>query len=1109
MLAMKYVENTKQSKSKYEHAPYTNVYPVVLSEIQFEKKPTAFRKLHDELNSAQTTYITLIELLEAVTKGQTFKNGIHAKPSEQYHDYSLSHEEKEFLANKDLTTQEHIQATRLMKQQKIKNRLEESGKKDIPEFIETNLAVLDVDDVLGQVNPIEIMKATGAIALYYTFSHKTSSPINTEMYRYRLMFDLSESVKGKKLLEEVQQEIKNDILTIFPHLHQQTIKGSSEKSKSHGIDNITKMFYGSNQGYEVNQEYKSYNISQIIESFQKEQKYEQVLNKIDDLVTAKTTTTAEEISDIAQFLGDMNDVLSYEEWITTAIGLWNTAQVEKIDDKVIIEALQILDGNRQSNQHYLSLKQPLTSNENRATIGTLIKIAIERGYKRKYHRQQTVETEQAPQIATRTHKIEQYINKTDIYKLLENDDERILVQSDTNTGKTRASIEASKNYLKIHEKDFIYIALPTRALSQQVVEDYNLNQPVMGNNNVQMSIKKAIYNNSRLLVGTYDKAKIVYEELSGYNMIVIADEVHKEVMDYHFRARAIKNLFNLDVSKFIGLTGTPSEIDITTYDRLEIFKLKEQKVLADKLKFLNYYNANKYEEIVSQLIEIEVKENNKVLAFIDNRRVLNKVAKSLRSVGLKVATIASDNRKSKTYKHILEKQSFDKEIEVVLTTRVLADGININNTKDYVCMIAPSHYKNVNLFNINLIRQATNRFRNQYSKIIIPFYINKRLTNVNDENEPRTSEKIYNLENQYNYLLEKAQLVRALLEIEFENNIKDFTPSIAEKLAGLFRPKEAKDFNFTRAYENQRLAQQKLNHDEQLQNELEFIEAKIWEIDKRTIRQQASEDKEIHYSLFPHAFRKAIKQALNVLEVKELEADEYLLEMGASAELSEILDELTKLELETEQEKRKNVKKILHELIYSKIQSHYLEKGRVDESLEEWKILKKKMNKFHYSALSKLVRFMDYEEVIKELEYINNSTKTNELINNFNAINEIQQYEEVEGETITEKIYTDIYKNIINRTYVNKKELEEHLDSLAKDFKIKGRYTIAKRKALFSNAFKTYFTTGKSKSTTLKEDRKRVRLTSYKVIELQDVANARDQSNKYISKLYEKFNYLM
>src|SRR5699024_7033281 len=122
------------------------------------------------------------------------------------------------------------------------------------------------------------------------------------------------------------------------------------------------------------------------------------------------------------------------------------------------------------------------------------------------------------------------------------------------------------------------------------------------------------------------------------------------------------------------------------------------------------------------------------------------------------------------------------------------DGINIQNTKEYVLMIAPNHSRGAKFYNIDLIRQASNRFRNQYAKIMVLLFIKDEI--YHDSEHERASDRLYNLEFQYQSLMQTANVIKAISESEFKNNIKYFTPSIAEKVAGLFRPNEADEFNF-------------------------------------------------------------------------------------------------------------------------------------------------------------------------------------------------------------------------------------------------------------------------------------------------------------------------
>ena len=1057
-------------------------YSVVLSDIQFKAKPRAFKQLHDELDNKQAQEYTLQELLEEVTQGKTFKNGSFIKP--------LSNDDKRYIKhwinNNPSATKEEVK-------RKIR-----SYKKTIKPILEaSDLAILDIDDVLGKTDPEQVMIETGAIALYYTFSHNEKSPINTTMHRYRLLFDLSEKAQGKEQLEFIQQAIKDRILKKYPYLHAQKFK-----NKAHGIDNLTKMFYGTDKGYLINEHYKTVEVSELIQAHESEKEFNKLLIQLHDLNARKHSTNDSEILDMANFLGDMNDVLDHKEWTTLSIGLWNTAQINDISDEIVIEALQTLDGYKQPESYYLGFKRPINNQINQATIGTLIKLATDKGYKRKYRQEPDETTETDLESPVTTHKIEKYIDELDLLELLENDERKILVVSDTNTGKTRASLTASKEYLKQHKKAFIYVALPTKALSEQVAESYQTNKAILGNLNVKKAVQKAISNDTRLLVGTYDKTPLVTRYLSDYEVIVIADEVHKEVSDYSYRYRAIQNLFDVKADKFIGLTGTPSELDLSNYDSLHIFELKEPKILADTLQFILYTQANEYERITAQAIEQEVKQGNKVLAFINNKKVISKLARVLRKQGLKVATVTADNLRSKTYRSILNNQKIDDEIDVVLTTIVLADGININNTKDHVLMIAPSHYKHAQFYNIDMIRQASNRFRNPYNKILIPLYINQEIATTSQHE--RANEQAYNLESQYNHLYTQAQVTKAIVQSEFKEKMQDYTPSTAERIAGLFRPKEVDDFNFKQAYKNKRLMEQGLNYDEQLQNELEQLEAKLFEIDKRSIRQQASKDKERYYSLYPYAFKSEITRVLDVLEVSVLTTSEYFL--SDDERLKTALEELDKLDLKSEQDKRLNLRNILHELIFHKVQNKYFETGKVDESLDEWKTLKKYMNNMQYHALTELVRFLDYDRVINELEYIQKKAQTYELVRQFKAIQELESYRETTAETVTELIFKEIETSVVNRSFMNSKERDGLLEQLAKDFKVKKRYTIAKRKELFKQVFNKYFIT--DTATVKKVDGKSRKFTTYKVIELDDIAEKRNLNSTEIKRMYDNFLYM-
>src|SRR5699024_6242509 len=484
------------------------------------------------------------------------------------------------------------------------------------------------------------------------------------------------------------------------------------------------------------------------------------------------------------------------------------------------------------------------------------------------------------------------------------------------------------------------------------------------------------------------------------------------------------------------------------------------------------------------------------------------IAQALRTKNKKVATISSDEelQNNPTYKQILENEKFDDKTDVILSTRVLVDGINIQNTKDYVLIIAPNHSMGANFYNLDLIRQASNRFRNQYEKIIVPLFVLSEIDEKKDHE--RASDRPFNLEYRYQSLMKSANVVKAVSESEFKKNIQYFTPSIAEKLAGLFRPDEAKDFNFELAYKQKRLAEHGLSHDEQLLTELTELESKMFEIDERHIRTQAIEDKEKYYSLYPYAFRKAIAKSVEVLEVESVPEQTYFL--NSDSDLTKILEKIGLESVEDDKEKRDYLREVLQEQIYSKIQQEYFIERSINKSHTELQVLKETMNSVQYRTLRNVVTFLDYEQALDDYKYVTRPAEVNQLRKQFEAISEftiLKGFQEKQNQIqVTMKVFEILNEKLNEKPFTSVDERDDYIAKLAKEFKIK-RYTIAKRQKIFDQVFKKYFITGESKSTTVGKERKSKRLNKYRMIDFAHMAHQREKSEKEIIEMYRSYRY--
>lgn len=146
--------------------------------------------------------------------------------------------------------------------------------------------------------------------------------------------------------------------------------------------------------------------------------------------------------------------------------MFNSAQAGTITEDTALEILKILDGNAQNDKFYLNYKRPLTDSGATATIATFIKLATSRGFKRSFEdRNPTIEGAKETGIETQIIKqTTKHIPKQVITDILNEQARSVLLVSDTNSGKTYATIAGCRAYLMNNPNAFVYYAAPTRAL---------------------------------------------------------------------------------------------------------------------------------------------------------------------------------------------------------------------------------------------------------------------------------------------------------------------------------------------------------------------------------------------------------------------------------------------------------------------------------------------------------------------------------------------------------------------------------------------------------------------------------------------------------------------
>lgn len=1059
-------------------------FSVRINSFPFKSKPDKtnpyFGQIHKDLKESQNIELSIQEILTKVTTGYCIKVG----------SFKLQ----------NYTPDEQAELRELYRENfnEYSLKVAEIEKKKQLELISTDLLILDIDDRTGATNPKEVFEYSGALATYFSFSHGKTSVFHTKQNAYRLIYKLDEPITDENLLKHVQNALKSTLYDRFPQL----LPVDGIKTGNNGIDTLgTGFFFGTDKkDYSINEQCKAIHV----EPFAAEYAAEQELRKYTRAASTGTplSTNDKEVLEMAEHLGDISGQLDFKEWTTVAIGLFNSAQAGTIEEETALEALTILDGNAQNEAFYMKYKRPLGSNGSTATIGTFIKLATSSGFKRKFIDRYAGIDAAEPEIKTETIKQkEKHIPVKVIADVLNSSERKILFVSDTNSGKTYSTIAACKAYLKDNPDAFVYYAAPTRALGGQVARKYDLGRSLQDDKQAFQFVKQAIYNGTRFIAGTFDKATKVLKSLpQAYKLVVIVDEAHKEVTDYNLRFKAIKQLFSIAenerVIKFLALTGTPQEIDLSNYDKQVIVERENKPDLASELLFIEYKKENLYTNAVTRIIAKEVSNGSKTLVFVNSKEQIETIRKALKKVNIKSVAVTADKRKSNTYNSLLTTEKIPEDIQVVLATNAIADGINIENQKDYVCVIAPARNK-APFFNISLIKQAANRFRNTYKKLIIPIHIKE------DLEQERLTERPNNLNGRYQWLLMDAEHTKNVIEERFKDRLDLYRPSVAEAIAGLFNTFMAQNFNFEAAYkeaEKQRLG---FEYNSALVEQLERIHERLLTVDKRTKRYQASQDQEAYYTHFPYAFKKAIMDITAIKQVNHVSMADYIKD-EAEDDKTALLKELALLEEQAAmeaQEKREKVAEILTESLFNKLQMEHFSEGKINENTELWEATKKALHKDHSSALKRIIGFLDYEQTIKELKRIQKSAQINELRNHLKYYADMQSFLESEAagkKNLTQAIISS-FEQFLNGKPITASQCNELIESVTKEFKG------AKAKKTVANTFKYFFIRGTQKAKRM--NGKVVQAAPYEVLSLNNISSFHNFTESEIKEMNTKLHY--
>src|SRR5699024_8712610 len=226
------------------------------------------------------------------------------------------------------------------------------------------------------------------------------------------------------------------------------------------------------------------------------------------------------------------------------------------------------------------------------------------------------------------------------------------------------------------------------------------------------------------------------------------------------------------------------------------------------------------------------------------------ISRTLSKQDYKVSTITSDTAnlsKSVHYRRLLHNEKFP-DADALIATNVISDGINImNESENYTCIIAP-HFKSSPIYNASAIKQATNRFRNPYKRVVMPIFI--PVDDKGNEDEERAKMlNSFGLDANYNDLLSQAVRFSEMLRKRFSDSIDMYQPDLLERVNGLMSRNyyitNPKRYNFKIALVNEHMIHEYYkNYDKEIVKQLEDIRQSVFNVDERLIHKRASVDKE-------------------------------------------------------------------------------------------------------------------------------------------------------------------------------------------------------------------------------------------------------------------------
>lgn len=871
-------------------------------------------------------------------------------------------------------------------------------------FISSRLIFIDVDDEDMVTIPLQVLKDLREICagIYYTGSHGIKGN------RYRLMFVLDRAIRS-------QDEYK----AIFKQLTARLIKSGipADKSSQDGLQRIRTAM----NGYVVGNVNARLSVNEYLEldkleqqRVQKANAYKKVKNitSLTDYKERDNTITYQELLTMANHIGYIPSGSGQkEDWVHCALGLKSYANSGMITQEQGEELFDIVSGGEQSAGAWNKL------NPNTVTIGSFIAVAQKRGYKRKFNYYHAIG--QAPSKNVETVKFDEYIDVEFVKELLSSE-QQVLLDAATGSGKTSSVINAAKE-LSIDglPSRYYLFAVPTIAIAKQVAREFDILAVVGELNNVYTAIKRYSDEYKRVIVATYDMCLAIVDILKRINpfssFTLIVDEIHHFVASYTYRAQAIEELEALRqrAKGFIGLSGTPQDVLKDGFDRH--IKVKTNKETAPCRTFgAITWNRTKDEnteitekKALVQLIKARVQRGKRLLIFIQNKDMINSVQKILIDSSIITHTVTSDTKNSNSsYLKIVNESRFPSGVQVILSTSVMSDGINIVMDKnDLECIVVCSQKSQ--FFDPSFIRQCSNRFRaTKDFQFYDYFYLFMPASN-------HETEYFFNMESAYSYIDRLATNATSLLNSEFPRlDDKRLAPIAAlEKKYGI--------------------------HIDETANEFKSKPLKL--------RKTCYTDKTTFYEFYKNKFIEACAELLDMPAAPTVSIEKLLQQKEVEvSNVAQTLEMLRQTALMDDEYKSSQIKQTFTRDVYKALQ----EQSDIAELKQIVNEFRKASTMIHFKALENMCHVVDYETCLSLVEHVTSNKNMYAFTELVEALSKISYFEAIRRDTPTKKIFKELKK------YVGKPmtagEVKEMITAISKKLKLSKETDV---KTIYQNYF--------------------------------------------------------